>query len=100
MIGFEYSRFDGVQAANDLYERLKQIQAKIQSSPDKSHIVVIAMDGENSWENYYDDGNQFLDTLYSLISEDKSLNTVTLSDYYSKAEDNKILDNIVPNYIT
>ena len=96
LIGFEYPRYDSVQAANDLYERIKQIQDKLQTSPDKSHIVVIAMDGENSWENYVDDGNIFLDTLYSLITNDESLETVTLSDYYANRDKNKILKTIAP----
>ena len=94
LIGFEYPRYDSVQAANDLYERLKQIQDKLQTSPDKNHIALIAMDGENSWENYVDDGNIFLDTLYSLITNDNSLETVTLSEYYENRDKNKFLDNI------
>ena len=60
LIGFEYPSYDSVQAANDLYDRLKQIQDKLQTSPDDNHVVVIAMDGENSWENYVDDGTKFL----------------------------------------
>ena len=94
LIGFEYPRYDSIQAANDLYERLKLIQDKLQTSPDKNHIVLIAMDGENSWENYVDDGNIFLDTLYSLITNDETLETVTLSDYYENRDKNKFLDKI------
>ena len=97
LIGFEYPRYDSVQAANDLYERLKHIQDKLQTSPDKNHIALIAMDGENSWENYVEDGNIFLEKLYSLITSDETLETVTLSDYYLKNKNNnKIINNIVP----
>lgn len=94
LIGFEYPRYDSIQAANDLYERIKQIQDKLQTSPDSNHIALIAMDGENSWENYVEDGNIFLNTLYSLITNDETLETVTLSDYYSNRGKNKVLNNI------
>ena len=96
LIGFEYPHNDSVLAANDLYERIKLIQDKIQTSPDKDHIVLISMDGENSWENYADDGNKFLETLYGLICEDKTLETVTLSEYYEKNDKSKILNNVIP----
>lgn len=96
LIGFEYPNYDSVHAANDLYDRIKHIQDKLQASPDKNHIVVIAMDGENSWENYPDDGNKFLDTLYSLITNDETLETETLSSYIKKSQNPKSLNNIAP----
>ena len=96
LIGFEYPHYDSVEAANDLYDRIKQIQDKLNTSPDKNHIVVIAMDGENSWENYADDGNKFLDTLYSLITEDETLITETLSTYYERVLKNQHLNRVVP----
>ena len=96
LIGFEYPHYDSVDAANDLYDRIKQIQDKLNSSPDNNHIVVIAMDGENSWENYTDDGNKFLETLYSLITSDETLLTETLSGYYERVLKNKHLDKVAP----
>ncbi len=81
LIGFEYPHHDAVKAANDLYDRIKTIQKKLQSSPDKMHLLTIAMDGENCWENYANDGHEFLETLYGLIQEDDGLETVKVSDY-------------------
>lgn len=81
LINFGYGNYDSKVAANDLYEKIKTIQAKLQNSPKKNHIITIAMDGENCWETYENDGAVFLDTLYQLISEDKTLQTVTVSDY-------------------
>jgi alpha-amylase/alpha-mannosidase (GH57 family) len=80
-ISFEYYNHDPAKAANDLYDRIKVVQSKLLSSPDENHLLTIAMDGENCWENYPDDGAVFLSTLYNLISEDPSLETVLLSDY-------------------
>ncbi len=96
LIGFEYPHYDSIEAANDLYDRIKQIQDKLNTSPDRDHIVVIAMDGENSWENYCDDGNKFLDTLYSLITDDETLVTETLSGYYERVLKNKHINSVVP----
>lgn len=81
LIGFEYPHHDPVKAANDLYDRIKTKQKKLQNSPDKMHLLTIAMDGENCWENYREDGHEFLETLYKLILEDNDLETVRVSDY-------------------
>lgn len=81
LISFEYPNTDPQKAANDLYDRIKVIQSKIFASPDDSHLLTIALDGENSWENYPDDGENFLKSIYGLIENDDSLNTVLISDY-------------------
>lgn len=96
LVNFEYSHHDPVATANDLYDRIKVIQRKILSSPDEDHLLTIAMDGENCWENYSDDGNIFLQTLYELICKDKSLNTVLISDYLEETKEHKTLNKIVP----
>ena len=44
-------------AANDLYNKIKVIQNKLLVSPDDKHLLTIALDGENCWENYQNDGN-------------------------------------------
>ena len=86
LIGFEYPHHDPVKAANDLYDRIKTKQRKLQSSPDKMHILTIAMDGENCWENYQNDGHEFLETLYRLIQDDEELETVRVSDYVDEVD--------------
>ena len=86
LIGFEYPHHDPVKAANDLYDRIKTKQKKLETSPDKMHILTIAMDGENCWESYPQDGQIFLETLYSLIEEDENLETVRVSDYIEKVD--------------
>ena len=81
LIGFEYPNYDSEAAANDLYDRIKAVQSKLLSSPDEKHLLTIAMDGENCWENYLEDGITFLETLYGLIENDDTLETVLISDY-------------------
>ena len=96
LISFEYSHHDPDATANDLYDRIKVIQSKILSSPDEDHLLTIALDGENCWENYIEDGNLFLHTLYDLISKDESLETVLISDYLEKTKEHKKLNKVVP----
>ncbi len=94
LISFEYGQHNPIATANDLYDRIKIIQSKILSSPDNDHLLTIALDGENCWENYADDGNTFIDTLYSLISEDSTLETVLISEYIDRIKDHKDLKKI------
>ena len=94
LISFEYPNHDSERAANDLYDRIKTIQNKIQASPDNEHILTIAMDGENCWENYAKDGSVFLNTLYELIDNDSTLETVLISDYLEKDKQKKSLNSV------
>ena len=81
LLNFGYGNYDAKIAANDLYEKIKTIQFKLQNSPRENHILTIALDGENCWETYNNDGAEFLDSLYKLIDEDESLSTVLVGDF-------------------
>lgn len=94
LISFEYANHEPKIAATDLYDRIKVIQNKLQSSPDSNHILTIAMDGENCWENYFEDGYTFLKEIYSMIEEDETLETVLISDYLAKEKHHKELKKI------
>ena len=94
LISFEYPNHEVELAANDLYDRIKVIQSKLLTSPDEEHLLTIAMDGENCWENYPQNGFMFLKTLYKLIESDKSLETVLISDYLQKEKSSKPLKKI------
>ncbi len=84
LISFEYPHHDNILSANDLFDRIKTVHDKLKNSPDKTHLFTIAMDGENSWDSYTMDGALFLERLYSLINDDKSIKTVLISDYVNK----------------
>lgn len=94
LISFEYPHHNPIATANDLYDRIKVMQSKILSSPDKDHLLTIALDGENCWENYFEDGSSFLKTLYTLITEDDTLETVLISDYIEQSKEHKLLPKI------
>ena len=86
LVGFGYGSYDGEVAANDLYEKIKTIQNKLQNSPREHHLLTIAMDGENCWESYQNDGEEFLNTLYSLIEQDDTLKTTLMGEFIDKSE--------------
>lgn len=94
LINFEYAGIDAKMAGNDLYDKIKVIQNKLLVSPDQTHLLTIALDGENCWENYQNDGNDFLEYIYSLIENDESLETVLISDYIQKDKHKKTLNKI------
>ena len=94
LINFEYAGINPKMAAGDLYEKIKNIQNKLLISPDKTHLLTIAQDGENCWENYENDGNDFLNRFYSLLENDSSLETVLISDYIEHDEHKKPLNKI------
>ena len=96
LINFEYAGIDSKMAAGDLYDKIKVIQNKLLVSPDDSHLLTIALDGENCWENYQNDGRDFLDEIYSLIENDESLETVLISDYIENDKYKKTLNKILP----
>ena len=81
LIGFSYQKVPGAQAAHDLHERLKAIK---QRSPHAHPLVTIALDGENCWEHYPEDGWDFLRAFYDAISADPGIRLCTVSEYLAE----------------
>lgn len=96
LINFEYSNINSKTAAEDLYNKIKLMQSKLLVSPDDTHLLTIAQDGENCWERYKEDGAEFLNTLYSLIEKDSTLETVCLSDYIENDKTKRQIEGIYP----
>ena len=94
LINFEYAGIDSKMAAGDLFDKIKIIQSKLLVSPDDTHLLTIALDCENCWENYQNDGNDFLERIYSLIEKDETLETVLISDYIENDNHKKPLNKI------
>ncbi|MBI5145155.1 MAG: hypothetical protein HZA27_03105 [Candidatus Omnitrophica bacterium] len=78
LIGFVYHRQSAKEAVSDFMQHLENIN---QEFKDKDPLVAIAMDGENAWEYYKNDGHDFLELLYQNLSEAKFLKAVTISEY-------------------
>ena len=94
LINFEYAGIDSKMAASDLYDKIKVMQNKLLVSPDEEHLLTIALDGENCWENYQNDGNDFLNNFYTLLENDETLETTLVSDYIEKDKHKKTLTKI------
>jgi len=81
-IGFVYSSWDARQAADDFMDRLEPIKSLASyENGGEIPLVNVILDGENCWEYYPNDGEDFLRELLGRISDDKEIETVTYSEY-------------------
>ncbi len=77
LIGFEYSRWHGKDAANHFIEQLLDISEKSEETP----VVSVILDGENAWEYYPYNGFYFLDELYAQLEVRAEIRTTTYADF-------------------
>jgi alpha-amylase/alpha-mannosidase (GH57 family) len=82
-LSFSYGSRTAEEAASAMYMRLKHIQQRLFNSS-REGVVAIALDGENCWETYEEDGGPFLHELYKRLSKDSTLNICTVSDYLGR----------------
>src|SRR6185436_14470879 len=88
-----YRHMGGREAADDLMHRLHVIQDRLAGS-DEPHLVPIILDGENCWEEYAENGNEFLHALYQRLSDDPSIETVTIADYLRRHPPRRRIDRV------
>jgi alpha-amylase/alpha-mannosidase (GH57 family) len=88
LVGFTYSGIPAKEASEDLVNQLKAISRSLQASQtagttslEQPWLVTIALDGENCWEFYPEDGKPFLESLYSLLSDTDDIKLVTVAEY-------------------
>ena len=60
LIGFTYRSWAPQDAAANLMWRLREIRENV-AEGEEPRLVTIALDGENAWEYYQDDGHEFLE---------------------------------------
>jgi alpha-amylase/alpha-mannosidase (GH57 family) len=83
-IGFQYSRWNPFDAANDFIGKILNIRNELINNfggdiLDKACIPII-LDGENCWEFYKENGVHFLRELYKQLSENDLIETITFSE--------------------
>jgi alpha-amylase/alpha-mannosidase (GH57 family) len=78
LIGFNYYQMKEEEAVNNFMHHLENINKSFKG---KDILVTIAMDGENAWEFYRNDGHDFLNLFYKRISEADFVNSTTVADY-------------------
>jgi len=81
LIGFVYYSWKAESAVADLMKHLGNISLAF---GEEDVLVTIAMDGENAWEYYPNDGHDFLELLYQRLSESKIIKTTTINEYLKK----------------
>jgi alpha-amylase/alpha-mannosidase (GH57 family) len=97
LLGFEYSNWDGGQAADDLIARLQAIKARLDGEgAEGPHVVSIILDGENAWEYYSNDGKAFLHALYDRLGNTPGIQTVTPSEYIKKFPQQREIEDLWP----
>jgi alpha-amylase/alpha-mannosidase (GH57 family) len=80
LIGFEYSRMNASDAAGHFLDRIRH------NAGGRECLVPIILDGENAWEWYEANGRPFLRELYRRISQDPTLEALTVAEALSKFE--------------
>jgi alpha-amylase/alpha-mannosidase (GH57 family) len=78
LIGFNYSTMKETDAVNDFMNHLENIEKAFKG---KDTLVTIAMDGENAWEYFRNDGHDFLELFYERLSDSDFIKTVTINEY-------------------
>ncbi|MCU0665897.1 MAG: glycoside hydrolase family 57 protein [Candidatus Omnitrophica bacterium] len=81
MIGFSYHHWNTKDAVEDFMKHLENTAAAFKNT---DILVTIAMDGENAWEYYKNDGHDFLELLYTKLSESDNIQTTTVKEYLNK----------------
>jgi alpha-amylase/alpha-mannosidase (GH57 family) len=91
LISFEYHRWPEKDAVSHLLAKMK---AKGKDCPENS-LCVIALDGENPWAGYRENGVPFLRELYGQILRTENITPVFLEGYLARPQELEEL-NIVP----
>jgi alpha-amylase/alpha-mannosidase (GH57 family) len=77
LIGFEYAKWHGQDAARHLIGELEGIMAR--APDDDTPLVCVMLDGENAWEYYPYNGYYFFEDLYTALAGHPAIRTTTLA---------------------
>lgn len=93
LIGFSYHKMKEIDAVNDFMKHLENINHAFK---DKNILVTIAMDGENAWEYFRNDGHDFLELFYQHLSDAPFVKTTTISEYLKAYPAESEIKNLSP----
>ena len=83
LIGFEYAKWNGHDAAVNFISELEAIASG--AADGETPLVSVILDGENCWEYYAYNGYYFLDELYRLLESHPLICTTTYRAYLGQA---------------
>ncbi len=98
-VGFNYSAMTGEKASDDMVARIKAAGAQIASNKNaasKPHLLTVLLDGENAWENYDNDGKEFLNSMYRKLTSDPAVKLVTPSEYLAQFPTADLIPKLYP----
>lgn len=95
LLSFSYAKLPPREAAENLLWRLHAIRARVIGRI-PAPLVTIILDGENAWEYYPFNGKEFLRDLYTKLSRDPLIRTVTLSAYLAEHPATEKLPRLFP----
>ena len=82
LIGFDYAKWHGRDAAQHLVQQLEAILDA--ATGDESPVVSIILDGENAWEHYPYNGYYFFEDLYGLLAEHPRIRSTTYAELLAR----------------
>jgi alpha-amylase/alpha-mannosidase (GH57 family) len=82
LIGFEYARWHGRDAAAHFVAQLEAIRH--QAPPGETPLVCVILDGENAWEYYPYNAYYFFEDLYATLADNPAIRTTTFSEYLAR----------------
>jgi alpha-amylase/alpha-mannosidase (GH57 family) len=101
LIGFEYSNWNGKDAAINFVSKLEEIA--IHAPDGEVPLVGVILDGENAWEYYPYNGYHFLNDLYTELSAHSNIHTTTYSEYIDQRDKpgarNYAQDGVLPGLV-
>jgi alpha-amylase/alpha-mannosidase (GH57 family) len=94
LIGFEYHRWIGPDAAANLVAELEAVGA--QAAPGVRPVISLILDGENPWEAYPYNGWFFLDALYTKLAGSTAIRPTTYMAYLRERTATTAAENRAP----
>jgi alpha-amylase/alpha-mannosidase (GH57 family) len=79
LIGFEYRRWDGHDAAAHFVQQLERLIPA--AGTGRRPVVSVILDGENAWEHYAFNGYYFLSALYERLGSHREIRMCTYRDW-------------------
>jgi len=81
LIGFEYRKWNEKDAVSHF---LAKIHKRREADMGRDAILTVALDGENPWAGYRDNGVPFLREFYSRLKKEDGVKPVLFTDYLSR----------------
>lgn len=92
LIGFEYAKWHGKDAAAHFVATLEDIAGKAAA---RRPVVSVILDGENAWEYYPYNGYYFLDELYAALEKNPKIALATFSQLLDEKREAAALPGLV-----